>query len=62
MKKLMAVLIAVLFFGSTGLLMADGTPTGKRIHKPAVAKHHKKGKKGNPPPAGGAGMENRINN
>lgn len=60
MKKLIAVLLTVFFLGSTGLVLADGTSTGKRMHKPYV-KHHKKGKKG-APPAAGAGMENRVNN
>jgi hypothetical protein len=60
MKKLTAVLLAVFFIGSTGLVLADGTSTGKRMHKPYV-KHHKKGKKGTPAPAN-AGMENRVNN
>jgi preprotein translocase subunit SecG len=64
MKKLTAVLLAVFFVGSTGLVLADGTPTGKRMHKPYL-KHHKKGKnkienKGTAAPA--AGMENRVNN
>jgi uncharacterized protein YxeA len=60
MKKLMAVLLAVFFVGSTGLVLA-GTSTGQRMHKPYV-KHHKKGKKGTPPAPTNAGMENRVNN
>jgi hypothetical protein len=60
MKKLMAVLLAVFFVGSTGLVLADGTSTGQRMHKP-YAKHHKKGKKSKTAPTN-AGMENRVNN
>jgi|HubBroStandDraft_2_1064218.scaffolds.fasta_scaffold2542162_1 hypothetical protein len=62
MKKLTAVLLALFFAGSTGLVLA-GTSTGQRMHKPYV-KHHKKGKKdkkGAPAPTN-AGMENRVNN
>ena len=41
MKKLIAVLMTVLFLGSTGLVWADGTTTGAVKH----VKHHKKGGK-----------------
>jgi hypothetical protein len=57
MKKLMALLMTVVFLGSTGLALASG-PTGKREHKP---RHHK-GRKKNPPASPKVGMENRVNN